>query len=153
MTEISRREFNRLMGAAAIGGALPSLGSPRAALAQGSELVFMPATELAARLRRKDVSAREVLSAHIAHIERANPRLNAIVTTAFERAMADAARADESMARGTPLGPLHGLPIAHKTSSRPKGSARHAALPFIGTSFLRETLRSCGACARQAQSR
>jgi amidase len=130
MEEMSRREFNRLMGAAAIGGVLPSLPSRRAALAQGSELVFMPATELAARLRRKEVSAREVVSAHIAQIERVNPRLNAIVTTAFERAMADAARADEAMARGNPLGPLHGLPIAHKDLVETEGIRTTRGSPF-----------------------
>jgi amidase len=86
MTEITRREFSRLMGAAAVTGALPSLPpnvppTPPAPVPQGTELVYMPATELATRLKRKDVSAREVLSAHIAHIERVNPKVNAIVTT------------------------------------------------------------------------
>ena len=90
----------------------------------------MPATELAARLKRKDVSAREVLSAHIAQIERTNPRLNAIVTTAFDRAMADAARADESMARGAALGPLHGLPIAHKDLVETQGIRTTRGSPF-----------------------
>ena len=135
MTEISRREFGRLMAAAAVGGTLPSLApnvpsAPSPPLAQGTELVFMPATELAARLKRKDVSAREVLSAHIAQIERLNPRLNAIVTTAFDRAMADAARADEAMARGAPLGALHGLPIAHKDLVETQGIRTTRGSPF-----------------------
>jgi len=120
---ITRREFGRVLGVAAVGGALPALAplsapavpfAPSAPSIQGADIVFMPATELAARLRRKEISAREVLTAHIAQIEKVNPELNAIVTSAFDRAMADASRADEAMARGTPLGPLHGLPIAHK---------------------------------------
>ncbi len=90
----------------------------------------MPATELAMRLRRKEVSAREVLSAHIAQIERVNPKLNAIVTTAFDRAMSDAARADDAMARGTPLGALHGFPIAHKDLVETEGIRTTRGSPF-----------------------
>ena len=134
MTEITRREFGRLMGAVAVTGTLPSL-TPNAAPVtsiplQGSELVFMPATELVARIKRKEVSAREVLSAHIAHIERVNPRVNAIVTTAFDRAMADAARADEAIVKGAPLGPLHGLPIAHKDLVETEGIRTTRGSPF-----------------------
>src|SRR6185503_16751290 len=57
-------------------------------------------------------------------------RVNAIVTTAFDRAMADAARADEAMARGTPLGPLHGLPIAHKDLVETQGIRTTRGSPF-----------------------
>jgi amidase len=54
------------------------------------------------------------MAAHLARIERINPQVNAIVTLVAERAMADAARADELAARGGRLGVLHGLPVAHK---------------------------------------
>jgi amidase len=50
----------------------------------------------------------------LARIERVNPKVNAIVTLVAERAMADAARADELMAHGAASGVLHGLPVAHK---------------------------------------
>jgi amidase len=114
MHDISRRDFGKLMGAAALGGSLVPQVTMGAQASQVSELCFMPATELVARIKRKDVSAREVLQAHLAQIERVNSRVNAIVTLAADKAMADAGRADESTARGGPLGPLHGLPIAHK---------------------------------------
>ena len=78
------------------------------------ELCDLSAIELAARIRRKDVSARDVMSAHLARIERVNPTVNAIVTLVAERALADAARADELTAKGGALGVLHGLPVAHK---------------------------------------
>ncbi|QJR38281.1 amidase [Gemmatimonas groenlandica] len=78
------------------------------------ELTSLSATELAARIRRKSVSAREVLEAHLARIERVNPTVNAIVTLVPEQARAWAKAADERQARGEPLGPLHGLPVAHK---------------------------------------
>jgi len=72
------------------------------------------AVEMAQLLRTKQVSAREVLQAHLTRIERINPVVNAIVTLVAERATAAALRADEALARGNPTGPLHGLPIAHK---------------------------------------
>ena len=65
-------------------------------------------------MQSKEVSARDVMTAHLARIERVNPRLNAIVTLNAEQALAAAGRADEARARGEALGLLHGLPVAHK---------------------------------------
>lgn len=78
------------------------------------DLCFTPATELAAMLRRREVSARELLEAHLSRIERVNPELNAIVTLDAEGARAQAAAADARLARGEPVGAMHGLPAAHK---------------------------------------
>ncbi len=78
------------------------------------ELCFLPATELARLIRSSELSAREVLAAHLRRIERVNRVVNAIVTLVPERAEAAALAADEALARGEPVGPLHGLPIAHK---------------------------------------
>jgi amidase len=78
------------------------------------ELYYRPATELAAMVRRREVSARELLDVHVRRIEDVNPVLNAIVTTDVEGARRAAAAADERAARGDPLGPLYGLPVAHK---------------------------------------
>ena len=125
MTDLSRRSFTQLLGAVALGGALPDLTSaapaahpmpvtPESTPVPADELTALSASELAARIRRKDVSAREVLEAHLARIERVNPKVNAIVTLVPEKARAWAKEADERQARGAPLGPLHGLPIAHK---------------------------------------
>jgi amidase len=79
-----------------------------------ADLCFATATDLAGRIATRDVSAREVMRAHLTQIERVNPEVNAIVTLVAEQAMAAAARADESLARNEPTGPLHGLPVAHK---------------------------------------
>ncbi|WP_405778853.1 amidase [Streptomyces sp. NBC_01378] len=79
-----------------------------------NELSFRTAVDLAAALRRRQVSAREVLAAHLEQIERVNPIVNAIVTLVAEQAMDAAARADERLAAGEEVGPLHGLPVAHK---------------------------------------
>jgi amidase len=79
-----------------------------------SELVLAEATELAGLIRKRKVSCVEVMQAHLAQIERTNPAVNAIVTLLPERALAGAKAADEALAAGKALGPLHGLPIAHK---------------------------------------
>ena len=112
---MNRREFGQLLGAAALGAALPIMPStPTSTSSAGDELCDLTATELTARIRRKQLSAREVMSAHLARIERVNPKINAIVTLVADRAMAGAAQADEQQAHGATLGPLHGLPVAHK---------------------------------------
>ncbi len=79
-----------------------------------NELIWLTAVELAAMLRRGDVSAVDVLQAHLAQIDRVNPALNAIVTYLPEQALELARAADERQVRGEELGVLHGLPIAHK---------------------------------------
>ncbi len=86
-----------------------------------TELCFATATELAERIRRKKVSCREVMEAHLAQIERVNPRVNAIVTLVPEQALAQAMQADLVLARGGATGPLHGLPVAHKDLANTKG--------------------------------
>ncbi len=79
-----------------------------------ADLCFLTATQLARRVAQGELSARDVVSAHLARIEQINPRVNAIVTLAADRALEAAARADDHQVRGGALGPLHGLPIAHK---------------------------------------
>ncbi|MGY1724826.1 amidase [Blastococcus sp. SYSU DS0533] len=78
------------------------------------DLCTRPATELAALVRGREVSARELLEAHLRRIERLDPQVNAVVTLDAEGARAAADAADAAQAAGRPLGPLHGLPVAHK---------------------------------------
>lgn len=78
------------------------------------DLCFLPATELAQLIRRRELSVRELMQASLAQIERLNPRLNAIVSLYAEQALAQARAADEKQARGEDLAALHGLPVAHK---------------------------------------
>jgi len=85
------------------------------------EICFMTATELAHLIRAKELSARDVMEAHLAQIDRTNPTVNAIVTLLPEQAMEQANAADEALARGEEVGPLHGLPIAHKDLVPTKG--------------------------------
>src|SRR3981189_2413841 len=87
-----------------------------------SEIGFMRAADLAAMIREKKLSAREVMEAHLRQIERVNPKVNAIVTLVHEDQLMDQARAaDEIIAKGEPLGPLHGLPVAVKDLTETMG--------------------------------
>ncbi|OFW00673.1 MAG: amidase [Acidobacteria bacterium RIFCSPLOWO2_02_FULL_68_18] len=97
---------------------------------RADELCDLSAIDLAALIRRKEVSAREVMAAHLARIERVNPKVNAIVTLVADRALADAARADEQAVRGGPLGVLHGLPVAHKDLVDTAGIRTTRGSPF-----------------------
>ena len=86
-----------------------------------SEICFLTATDLAKRIRSKELSCREVMQAHLAQIERVNPKVNAIVTLVSESALQQADEADEALAQKRKVGPLHGLPVAHKDLVPTKG--------------------------------
>jgi amidase len=79
-----------------------------------TELAFVGAKELVRSIRRKEVSSVEVTEYFLKRIERHNPAINAVVTLDAERALQAAKAADEAVARGAALGPLHGLPMTVK---------------------------------------
>src|SRR5262245_15808758 len=79
-----------------------------------SRLVFATAQALARAILQRQVSAVEVLEAHLAQITRHNPALNAIVTLDEEGARRRAQAADDALAKGETWGPLHGVPITLK---------------------------------------
>ncbi|MBS1854237.1 MAG: amidase [Acidobacteria bacterium] len=115
MSDPTRRDALRALSTASVAGA--ALDAQNAA----PPLCFMSAIEMARLIRAKKLSAREALAAHLKQIERVNPKVNAIVTLVAEMAQAAAARADEMQARGEKLGPLHGLPVAHKDLEETRG--------------------------------
>src|SRR5580658_779167 len=86
-----------------------------------SPLCFTSAVEMAKLIRERKLSAREALAEHLKQIDRVNPKVNAIVTLVTEMAAEAASRADEMQARGEKLGPLHGLPVAHKDLIETRG--------------------------------
>ena len=81
-----------------------------------TDLALRSATELAQRLRRREVSALELLQHHLRRVERLNPAINAVVAFDTERALQRARDADAALARGECWGPLHGLPMTVKES-------------------------------------
>jgi amidase len=78
-------------------------------------LCFAGARELAGQIRSRQLSARELMTAFLAQINRLNPQLNAIISRLDDDAclrLAD--EADRALSRGGGVGPLHGLPTAFK---------------------------------------
>jgi aspartyl-tRNA(Asn)/glutamyl-tRNA(Gln) amidotransferase subunit A len=85
-------------------------------IADTSAIHYQEATALAALIRTKQLSSREVVQAHLARIEAVNPQINAVVTLMAEQALASADTADRAATSGAPLGPLHGVPFSIKDS-------------------------------------
>ena len=85
-----------------------------------SALTFLPAVSMAEQIRKKKISPVELVEAHLAQIEKLNPKLNAFVQLDAERARRAALDAENAVihekTQKTPLGPLHGVPISIKSS-------------------------------------
>ena len=113
-----------------------------------AELCFTPARELARRIRERELSAVELVTAHLERIAALDGRIGAIVELDAEGALAAAARADAATA---PLGPLHGLPVAVKDLMDVAGMhTTHGCPAFADNvaardSLLAERLRRAGA--------
>jgi amidase len=95
------------------------------------ELWSMGATELAAAIRGKKASSREVVEAHLARIAQVNPAVNAVTVVLADAALATADAADRAVAAGEPLGPLHGVPFTVKENIDLAGSATTQGLKAL----------------------
>ncbi len=116
---MSRRDALKLGTGTALSAAL---GSSATAADTTSDICTMRAVDMVAALRAKKLSAREVMQAHLKQIRRVNPPVNAMVTLVPEdQLMAQAAAADEALAAGKWLGPLHGMPVAVKDLHETRG--------------------------------
>src|SRR6266545_1512918 len=78
------------------------------------DLCYATATELARRIRDREISSAEVTEAFLARIAAHNSRINAIVQLFEAEARTRAKEADEALARGQNWGPLHGVPVTVK---------------------------------------
>src|SRR5258708_25858948 len=80
--------------------------------------LLLSAREIAAQIRRKEVSPVEVARAHLDRIERLNPKLNAFVDYRPEAVLAQAREAEKAILRRDKdeLGPLHGVPLSIKSA-------------------------------------
>jgi amidase len=85
------------------------------------EIAFLPAVELAARIRAGELSPVEAVEAAFGQIDAINPLVNAVVTPAYEQARTAARVAEEAVRRGDELGPLHGVPISLKDMTETAG--------------------------------
>jgi amidase len=114
-------------------------------------LAFATVEEMAGVIRRKEISARELLDFTFQRIDRYNPQLNAIIWQDREQALARAKQADESLAKGRVSGALHGVPVTIKESFAYRGSPNAWGLPPLQavnsprTAVAVERLESAGA--------
>ncbi len=111
-------------------------------------LIDKTARELARMVREREVSAREVVTAHLDRIDDANPGINAIVAARpRDDVLADADTADA----GEVVGPLHGLPVAVKDLEDVAGIPTRAGSlvtsdrPAQADGFIAARLRAAGA--------
>src|SRR6516164_7238324 len=102
------------------------------AQASSEEICFIEVTALVELLRTKKVSAVEVMKAHLSQIASVNARVNAIVTLVDEeQLLREAQLADDALAKGNWLGPLHGLPIGVKDLNATKGIRTTYGSPLL----------------------
>jgi len=86
-----------------------------------SDLTFLPAVAMAQLIRERKLSPLELAEAHLARIERMNPKLNAFVQLDPDRVRREARVAEDAVKKGRVLGPLHGVPISIKSSMEVAG--------------------------------
>jgi aspartyl-tRNA(Asn)/glutamyl-tRNA(Gln) amidotransferase subunit A len=95
------------------------------------ELCLLPATELRARIARKEVSPVEIVGAVLRRAERLQPSLNCFITLCGDEAMAEAKAAERAVISGKPLGLLHGIPYTVKDLVNTKGvRTTFGAVPY-----------------------
>jgi amidase len=125
MSQITRRDALKLGTSAAIAAAAaPLLPAPAysAPIDPTNDICFMRAVDILQAMRAKKLSSREVMQAYLKQIARLNPQINAMVTMVPEgQLMAQALAADEALAKGKWLGPLHGLPFGVKDLNQTAG--------------------------------
>lgn len=116
-----------------------------------TELWKLSAVELAAGIRGKEFTSAEVVDSVLGRIADRNPKLNAIVVDLADEARAAATAADEAVAAGRPLGPLHGVPVTVKENvdqegqATPNGVAAFADVIAPADSPVVRNLRAAGA--------
>ena len=81
------------------------------------------AADLAAAIRKREISAHDAVSSCVARMHEVNPRLNAVTVDLSEQAVANAKLADQALAHGDAIGPLHGVPVTTKENVDQEGCA------------------------------
>jgi len=117
-----------------------------------NEILGFSATRQASLLRQRALSSVELVQAHLDRIATVNPRIHAVIEVFADRSLAAAHAADRSLAQGTPIGPLCGVPFSIKDSLEIAGAVctagtvgRRLALPSTRDATLVARLRQAGA--------
>jgi amidase len=150
-TNLNRRSVLSLATGAVIGAAASSGAERAAASVRSSDIVMMDAVALSSAIHSRQISCVEVMTAYLDHIERLNPKVNAIVALE-DRAglLAQAAERDAQLAHGESMGPLHGFPHAVKDLQPVKGIRSTQGSPILkdfvpaADSLMVERLRKAG---------
>jgi len=141
---IRRREFLKAVsataGAVAFPAAAMALDVPGPTQASSDrEIVSLGALQLAQAIQGKSVSCVEVMRAYLAHIDRLNPRFNALVSRPdSEVLLAEAAQRDAELARGMVRGWMHGFPHAPKDLADARGLITTRGSPIFRTNVATE---------------
>jgi amidase len=115
------------------------------------EIWQLSAIEQAQRIARRELSSAEVIEAHLARIEAVNPALNAVVRVLADDARAAARVADQQVAAGAALGPLHGVPCTVKENIDMAGLPTTWGVPALADAVVPadapvvERMRAAGA--------
>jgi amidase len=150
---LNRREVLTLTGAASAVATTQAFANAASAAAEHPpHIVMADALALADTIRSRQVSCVEVMTDYLDHIEKIDPKVNAIVALQ-DRAglLTQASERDAQLARGDLMGPLHGFPYAVKDLALVKGIRTTFASPilkdFVPTtdSIMVERLRKAGA--------
>jgi amidase len=150
---LNRREVLTLTGAASAVATTQAFTNAASAAAERTQHIVMDdALALADTIRSRQVSCVEVMTDYLDHIEKINPKVNAIVAPQ-DRAglLVQASERDAQLARGDLMGPLHGFPYAVKDLALVKGIRTTFGSPilkdFVPTtdSIIVERLRKAGA--------
>jgi amidase len=150
-----RLDRRSLLGAglgATLSAVAPSFVQAASAARRPSGIVMLDALTLADAIRSRQISCVEVMTAYLDHIEKINPRVNAIVALQDRPALlAQSEERDRQVKRGELLGPLHGFPHAAKDLEPVKGIRTTLGSPiykdFVPASdgIMVERLRKAGA--------
>ncbi|MHA2208857.1 MAG: amidase family protein, partial [Candidatus Thorarchaeota archaeon] len=94
-----------------------------------NQITSLTASEIAQRIKERELSAQQVVEAHIQRIEAVDKKLNAVIITRFDEARAEAKQADEAINEGKSLGPMHGVPITIKEQFDVEGLETNVGVP------------------------
>lgn len=150
--DLSRREAMSLAGSVVLAALAPGCRAPGPPLVPlATPLCFSSASMLAQAIGRKQVSSEEVTRACLERIAAVNSALNAVVQIDHDGALRRARDLDTLLAKGAPIGPLHGVPMTIKDSLDTAGmistggtSGRRAYVPTADATVV-SRLKAAGA--------
>jgi aspartyl-tRNA(Asn)/glutamyl-tRNA(Gln) amidotransferase subunit A len=93
-----------------------------------NEMLDLSLTEIAAAIRKRKISSLEATRACLEQAQRVQPHINCFISIEAGDALKASRAADRALTRGARVGPLHGVPLAHKDLFYRKG---HVGAPLL----------------------